>query len=448
VTADITGTLAAYAAQALEQALPHDVAERARLHLLDTVAAMISGTRLPAGIAALRYAEPLVGNAVCVPGTSRLLGTLDAALVTAMAAHADETDDTHAASLTHPGSVVVPAALAVGAATHASGAATLRAVALGYDVCCRMSLALGAYDFFGKGFDTHAFGGVFGAAAAAGALLDLDARRFRFVWSYAAQQCAGITTWRRDPDHIEKAFDFAGMPARNGVQAAMLVASGMTGVADVLDGTPSFFSAFGAVDPSLAIEALGERFEIARTSIKKWCVATPAQAPLDALATIMETHRLTADDIGAIRAVLGATGARVVTGEMPNVNAQHLLALLAVDGGLTFHSSHDAARMTDPVVLAMRRRVTMEPSETIGLGRDAIVEVTTRNGSLLRHHARHVRGTPANAMDRGEISAKAGDLIAPILESRTAELIEALLDIESLDDIGDLRRLLGTSRSR
>ena len=114
---------------------------------------------------------------------------------------------------------MIPAALAVAEHVGASGQSLLRAIALGYDLCCRMALALGSYGFFEKGFDTHAFGGVFGAAGAAGGLLGFDERRFRYLLSYAAQQSAGITTWRRDPDHIEKAFDFAGMPARNGMRA-------------------------------------------------------------------------------------------------------------------------------------------------------------------------------------------------------------------------------------
>jgi 2-methylcitrate dehydratase PrpD len=446
-TSDITGCLARYAASALAKPLPEVVAERARLHLLDTVASMISGSRLPAGLAALRYIGDSSEGPVCVPGTPLRLPTLDAVLVSAMAAHADETDDTHAASLTHPGSVVVPAALAVAQMVHASGAETLCAVVLGYDMCCRMSLALGAYDFFGRGFDTHAFGGVFGSVAAAGALLRLDETRFRFALSYAAQQCAGLATWRRDPDHIEKAFDFAGMPARNGVQAAMFVASGMTGVSDVFDGKPSFFTAFGAAQPDLAISALGERFEVAHTSIKKWCVATPAQAPLDGLAAIMCDHGLTGQDITAITAVVGATGARVVTGSMPNVNAEHLLALLAVDGALTFDSSHDVARMSDPRVREMRGRVTIEPSEAMGLGRDAVVLVRTRDGRSLRHHALHVRGTPDNAMERSEVVEKAIDLIQPILGDRSSALIAALLEVESVPDMRKLGSLLQSNKS-
>jgi 2-methylcitrate dehydratase PrpD len=95
---EITRELAAYAALACRQPLPEHAARSARLHLLDTLAAMVSGTRLPAGLAALRYAQPLSGGSVSVPGTDLVLGANDAALVGGMMAHADETDDTHAAS--------------------------------------------------------------------------------------------------------------------------------------------------------------------------------------------------------------------------------------------------------------------------------------------------------------------------------------------------------------
>lgn len=443
--APITSAVADYCAGALASPLPPHAAERARLHLLDTLAAMISGSRLPAGVAALRYAAglPQAGEA-CIPGTGLRLSTADAALVNGMTAHADETDDTHAASLTHPGSVVVPAALAMAERVGASGEALLRSVALGYDLCARSSMALGGYEFFAKGFDTHAFGGVFGAAAAAGGLAGLDGRRFRFLFSYAAQQCAGLATWRRDPDHIEKAFDFAGMPARNGVAAAMMVSSGMTGVADIFDGAPSFFSAFNDRSrPDLLIDGLGERFEVAQTSIKKWCVATPAQASLDGLAHLMREHALTEADIAGVTTWIGTAGARVVTGEMPNVNAAHLLALLIVDGSLGFASSHDAARMRDPAVLAVRKRIAVEPSDTIGIARDALVKVTTHDGRVLEHHARHVRGTPANPMDATEITQKAADLIEPILgRQRADDLIDMVMTIEKVSNVANLTSLL------
>ena len=88
-----------------------------------------------------------------------------------MLAHADETDDSHAPSRTHPGCAVIPAALAVAESVHATGEHLLKAVVLGYDVAARMNYALGPEEFAATSRSTHSFGGTFGAGAAAGALL-------------------------------------------------------------------------------------------------------------------------------------------------------------------------------------------------------------------------------------------------------------------------------------
>lgn len=445
---DITETLARYASGALSRALPAFVAERARYHLLDTLAAMISGTRLDAGRAAIRFANG-VGNGRCsVPGTTLSLSPSDAALVNGMTAHADETDDTHAESLTHPGSVVVPAALAAAEHMGASGMALLRAVTLGYDICCRMGRALGSYEFFKRGFDPHAFGGIFGAATASGALLRLDTRQMRHCLSYAAQQASGVTSWVRDTAHVEKAFDFAGMPAQNGVRAALLVASGLSGVDDVFDGEPNFVRTFNPDgDPTTLVRGLGRAFDVGITSIKKWCVATPAQAPLDALHKIMQEQSISLETIADVCAELPSLGARVVTGrDMPNVDVAHLLSVMLVDGTLTFASSHDIARMSDPAVRAAATRVRIVASKDMEpKAREAIVTVLTTDGRRFREHVREVRGTPRNAMDELEITAKARDLIEPVLgEPRTAQLIQTVLSIDVLGDvraIGALTRL-------
>ena len=175
----------------------------------------------------------------------------NAALANGMLAHADETDDSHAPSLTHPGCGIVPAALAMAERERRNGTALLRAVTLGYDIGCRLTQALDAYQFSEDGHSTHSFGPMFGAAAAAGALAGLRERQARHLLSYTAQQASGISCWMRDAEHVEKAFDFGGMPARNGVAAATMVAHGFTGVEDVFAGERNFFVAYGrAPDPA------------------------------------------------------------------------------------------------------------------------------------------------------------------------------------------------------
>ena len=110
----------------------------------------------------------------------------------------------------------------------------------------------------------------------------------RHLLSYAAQQASGISCWMRDRDHVEKAFDFGGMPARNGVAAATMVGAGFTGVDDVFAGERNFFVAYGRdPNPEVLVSNLGTTYEIMNTNIKRWSVGSPIQAPLDSLLALI-----------------------------------------------------------------------------------------------------------------------------------------------------------------
>jgi 2-methylcitrate dehydratase PrpD len=136
--ADITGQLARYMVEARERALAPEVARAARHRILDTLAAMVSGAHMKPGEMAIRYARAQGGNPEATVLTTNIrTSAVNAALVNGMFAHADETDDFEPVTKAHPGSHVVPAALAMAEREGSSGTELLNAVALGYDVCCR-----------------------------------------------------------------------------------------------------------------------------------------------------------------------------------------------------------------------------------------------------------------------------------------------------------------------
>ena len=115
--------LSGYMAAAKDRALPAEVIEKAKHHILDTVAAMVSGSELPPGKAALTLAKAQAGRPVAtVVGSNITTGPIDAALVNGVFAHSDETDDSHGPSQSHPGASIVPSALAVGEEVGATGA--------------------------------------------------------------------------------------------------------------------------------------------------------------------------------------------------------------------------------------------------------------------------------------------------------------------------------------
>ena len=347
VISPLTVALARYIAAAPRRALPAKVTERAKHHLLDTLAAMLSGSRLLPGRRAIGFVKTQGGVAeATVIGTSIVTSAINAALANGMHGHADETDDTYYLALVHPGCGIIPAALALAERERAGGTALLRALVLGYDVCARMSQALGIERFRSRGHSTHSFGNIFGATAAAAAILKLDADHSRFALSYAAQQASGLSCWARDIEHIEKAFDFGGMPARNGVTAALMASMRFTGVEDIFFGDRSFFHAFGlTADPRKMVQGLGRNFEIMNTSIKRWAIGYPIQAPIDAVLNLIEKHGVTAKDVDRVVITIDDQGARTVNQRtMASINIQHLTALMLLDGDISFASAHDEKR--------------------------------------------------------------------------------------------------------
>jgi 2-methylcitrate dehydratase PrpD len=441
--------LSAYIAAAPRRPLPSEVLEKTKHHVLDTIAAMISGSRLLPGKKALSYVRTLGGaKEACVVGSRILTSAIDAALANGMAAHADETDDSHAPSLTHPGCGIVPAALAMAEREASGGTAFLRAVALGYDIGCRLTQSLDAYQFREDGHSTHSFGPMFGAAAAAGALAGLNERQTRYLLSYTAQQASGISCWMRDEEHIEKAFDFGGMPARNGVVAATMVAHGFSGVEDVFSGERSFFVAYGrSPRPDELVRGLGEDYEILRTNIKRWSVGSPIQAPLDSLAQLINEAHLKADQVEKLVIRVAHQGANTTDDRnMPDICMQHMCAVMLLDGTVTFESSHDEKRMRERQVLEIRKRIELRGDDALTRAmpsRQGIVEMRLRDGRSLRHHTTAVRGTAENPMSRAEVDAKSYDLIAPVIgKARARKLCDAVWNLEGLKDVRKLRALL------
>lgn len=446
----IMATLSSYMSAAGARALPADIAEQAKYHLLDTLAAMISGSELAPGQAAQRYLrERGAKGAAAIAGVALTAAPIDAALANGVMAHADETDDSHNESRSHPGCSVVPAALAAGEEYGTDGTTLLGAVTLGYDIGTRVVMAMGGAAFsYESSLATHSIAGNFGAAAAAACAAGLDAGQMRWALDYAAQQSSGIAAWRRDTDHIEKAFVFAGMPARNGVTSAFLVKSGWNGVDDIFSGADNFFAAYAPkAQPERLIEKLGERFEIAHTDIKKWTVGSPIQAPLDAIEAIRGKKPFEADQVKRVTVRLARSVAKVVDNrDIPDICLQHMVAIMLLDKTVSFHGAHDKPRMQDAAARRERGKVNLVSDEELAKllpARVAIVEIELIDGSLLTERVSAVRGTPRNPMMRAEVIDKARDLTAPILgREKSEQLIATVFAIETVTDVRSLRPLL------
>jgi 2-methylcitrate dehydratase PrpD len=383
-----------------------------------------------------------------VPTTNIRTSAINAALVSGMFAHADETDDFEPVTKAHPGCAVVPAAMALAEREDRSGTELIRAVTLGYDLCCRLLMALGPDHVRATHRSAEGMSSTFGAVGAAASLAKLDERAMRYALSYAAQQVSGIWSWERDTEHVEKAFDFAGMGARNGVTAALMAQAGFTGVPDVLDGEHNALQALSREPkPEEVIAGLGSRFFVTETAIKVFSVGYPIQAPLDAFLALQREHGLKVDNVERIVARLPEDGARIVDNRaMPDVNLQYAIAVALIDGTLSFDASHSYERMQDAQVQTVKQRVQLLGDRSLmdpDAPRSGRVDVTLRDGRTVSHFTRHAPGTKENPLDTAGVNAKARALMMPVLgASRTNAVIDRTNNLDQLRSIRELTKLL------
>jgi 2-methylcitrate dehydratase PrpD len=451
-TSSVMEQLTHYMDQARTAKVPPAVLESAKHHILDTLAAMVSGSQLKPGRFAIAYAQQQAGPAEAQVAGSRLrVSAINAALANGMLAHADETDDSHGEAGMHPGCAVVPAALAMAERENASGLDFVRAVVLGYDVGCRINQALGRAALRARHHLPFSIGGTMAATAAAGSLAGLRREQFAHLLSYGAQQASGVMTYARDTEHIEKAFIFGGMGARNGVTAATMLQSGFTGVDDVFSGDGNFFLAY-AENAKLeeVVAELGSRYEVARTNIKKYCVGFPIQLPLDGLMLIMKEHGIGAADIAQVVARVEPGGAHTVNDrEMPDINLQYLFAVAMLDGDVSFAAAHSFERMREPEIVKVKTRVSLIPDPELSrpapgtVQREAVVEVRTNDGRKIEKRVTTFRGSADNPLSTEEVQKKALDLMEPVFgRAQANELISAVGQLETLSSARALAPLL------
>jgi 2-methylcitrate dehydratase PrpD len=219
-------------------------------------------------------------------------------------------------------------------------------------------------------------------------------------------------------------------------------------MADVFEGEKNFLAAYSvSSDPQKFLDGLGSRYEIIDTSIKRFPVGAPIQAAAEALELIREKHGLQSDRVERMTVRLPREGAETVNNRlMPDINLQYIMAVMVLDGTLSFDAAHDYRRMKEKKVREMMARIELVGDESLSQSsapRPAIVEITTRSGETLREHVPSSRGTPQNPMSDDEVEKKAFDLMGPVLGgTRSAELIDKIRALESLPTVRDLMDLL------
>ena len=276
MTATVAAELGSFLSGLRYSDLSPDVAEKARICVLDAIGTALEGYRLEPVVIALDTAEEMSrGGETTLWGRVARVDPLSATFANCVAIHALLHDDTLMDSWSHPAGPVVAAALAVAEANRASGKEALLGIVAGYEVMGRLG-GQGAIAFEGirRGFRANSTYGVFGAAAAAASIMRLDAVQYANALACAASFAnglieplhAGSMEWRHE----------TGIAAQNGVQAALLARRGLRAAATAFEGKFGFWRAFGGATqaPASATADLGRSYAITKTFHKPYPTAS------------------------------------------------------------------------------------------------------------------------------------------------------------------------------
>ncbi|MCP5154451.1 MAG: MmgE/PrpD family protein [Ectothiorhodospiraceae bacterium] len=426
--------------------LPAEALRAARRALIDWYAATLPGSVVePATVLRRALAEELGhGGARLLPDATPATMRA-AALINGAAAHTVEFDDIFRWAVYHPGVAVIPAALAVAESARIAPLRFLTAIVAGYEVSTRIGAAVSPahYEFW------HTTGtvGSFGAAAAASVALGLDGARTGHALASVATMAAALQQAFRS-DAMSKPMH-AGRAAEAGVLCALGAREGLTGAREMLEGPRGFGRAMaGEVDWEAALADLGERWNIARMTVKNHGCCGHTFAALDALIALREAHGLRAEDVerihvGSYQKAVEITGdAEPETAYQAKFSLPFCAATALVHGRVRL-DAFTPERIADPVLRRLARKITVtvddEAQAAFPGRRSARVEVLRTDGSRLSHHAPTRKGDPDAPLTDAELVDKFEELAFPVLgEARARRLLARLQTLETVSDMAAL----------
>jgi len=448
----ITRTIAQFSVLTGAEMVPPAVTARAQALMTDFAGSVIrAGHDSDSGPSILAMLDRLglAGDGPCtVLGQSRRFGAGAAALLNGAFGHSLDFDDTHADSSLHPSAPVIPAALAAAELADASGADLLAAIVVGFEVCCRIGMALDPTAHYARGFHPTATAGTFGAAAAAGRLLRLTPEQMVSALGVAASQASGSLQFLQN-GAWNKRYQ-VGEAAMKGLMAATLAANGFLGAADALEGKHGFLNGYsdGAV-MARATEGLGTVWETMRIGVKPYPACRYTHAAVDGLLRLQREHGWAAGDVEQVSVGLHRNGIALVGAPLGEkrrarsvVEGQFSMPFAAAVALLRGRFGWDDYDLLgDPRADALSDRVeALHDTSLEGLRHPfgAVLEVTVR-GKTVRLRIPDPSGEPETFPDSGAIEAKFRALTGPVLNGRDGDWL-ALLG--RLPDAASVRSLL------
>ena len=447
--------LAKYAVDERTSVLPDGVPHAAKRAIIDWFAATLPGGRLPPATLLIEaLSEDLSrGDALLFPSELRSTART-AALINGTAAHLVEFDDIFRDAIYHPGAPVIAAALAAAQAANASGDEFLRAVVVGYEISTRIAVALSPAHY--KYWHTTGTVGTFGAAAAAGTILRLDATQMAHALATSATFAAGLQQAFRS-DAMSKPLH-AGRAAESGTLAAILASRGVTGAAGMFEGDRGFGQAMsGDCDWAKATDGLGSRYNIMAVTIKNHGCCGHTFAAIDGALAIRTEHRLAPQEIERIEVETYQTALDVTGNFEPVTEFEARFSLPFVVASALVHGSvrldaftHE--RLADRRVRHLMRHFELRVDPQIGAvfpaQRAARVIVRASGNRRFEFFQPTRKGDPDLPLTDQDLEGKYLELATPVVgRERADRLLEALRSLEAMRTARDVNLEVGDEAS-
>jgi 2-methylcitrate dehydratase PrpD len=447
-----------FATVALElelDAIPEEVVEAAKLHVLDVLGCGLAAHGLGIGDEGRQAMAELGGEPESsVIGLDAALPAPNAAFANAMLCHGLDFDDTHSDSVSHVSTVVVPAAIALAEARHASGRDLLTAIVAGNEIVTRIGMATpGA--FHKRGFHPTAICGIFGATAAAARLWGLSTADTTSALGIAGSMASGLFAYLDDATATKPIHP--AWAAHGALLAARLASFGAEGPPGVLEGRFGLFHAFvdTRVDLEPQLSDLGERWETPRIAFKPFPACHFIHGSLGATGTLcgdvdpdeVEDIVVTVPEAG-VSLVLEPVGSKVVPRNdyEGKFSLQYSTAAMLVHGRVGL-STYTSDALSEPRVLELARKVRYETKEYDSYPQafPGGVRIRLRDGRVLEADFPHQLGAPENPMSIEQVREKFRENVG-LAGGSFDQLEEAVLALETQDDARSIGALLAAQQ--
>jgi 2-methylcitrate dehydratase PrpD len=449
---DVTAKLAEFVTDLHYEEIPREAVETAKIAVRDGLGVALAGSREEdARIAAEIARQEGARQETSVIGQGFKTSALNGALANGTAAHALDFDHSFT-MMGQPTAPIVPATFALGETLGASGRRIIEAYVAGFEVTAKLVHSL--RDSGHDGWHAPSTLGSFGASAACGKLLGLDAAQMQMALGITASMASGIVAnfgTMTKPLHV-------GLGARNGVLAAKLARGGYTANAKAIEGGFGFYQVLHQDAPinEPAIEELGRSYALVTDGlrIKPYPCGGLTHQVIDSMLEFRAQHGLTAEMIERVDVdVVKHTFDRIVfrvpqTGIQGKFCMPYLVARAIIDGKIGLHIFTDSAvRDQNVLKLAERVQMNLDPNlkKTDAAGRPCRVTIRLKNGQTFVREAQHAKGGPEHPMTEDELRGKFTECAREALDAGSAA--RALDTIEKLETVADVRPLCEILRS-